>query len=91
MYLIIKKKLHALLHRQKNVGKDWYFSYFILYQYLILFHYYGHCVIFFNFNFFQNLKFKKLLDQFYYVLQGDSGIERILERWKREKEESIET
>jgi len=47
-------------------------------------------ISFFN-VFFQNLKFKKLLDQFYYVLQGDSGIERILERWKREKEESIET
>jgi len=88
-----------------------------LYQYLILFYYYGHCVIFYFFkklqflnfsnfqtlklfrktlNFkknkiFQNLKFKKLLKQFYYVLQDDPGIERKLERWKREKEESIET
>jgi len=29
--------------------------------------------------------------QFYYGLQGNPGIERKLERWKREKEESIET
>jgi len=40
---------------------------------------------------FQNFKFKKLLDQFDYVLQGDLEIERKMERWKREKEESIET
>jgi len=31
-----------------------------------------------------------LLEQFYYVLQGNPGIERKLERWKREKKESIE-